>query len=124
MTYSMDFPILRGYPLGLTYKYSINTLNNEPGGNHVSYVYTSGTYALPRDKFGAPLVENAVPNLRTLASTPGHVSVTWLGRPGVFLQTRTNLSSGSWVDQLETDGMSSTNWPTGGSSLFFRLIKP
>jgi len=65
------------------------------------------------------------------------VSVSWLGRPGVHLQTADNLSSGLWQDLLGTDGatwangtmstngfVSVTNYPTAAPATFFRLVKP
>ena len=55
--------------------------------------------------------------------------MSWLGRPGVHLQTTTNLAQWSWQDLLATDGatwsngtmstngfVSVTNYPTSGSS--------
>ena len=63
-------------------------------------------------------------NLKASQSTPGNVLLSWLGRPGVHLQTKSSLSSGSWVDHPETDALSSTNWPTSGGTTFFRLINP
>ena len=79
---------------------------------------------MPLDKFGTMTVEQSFGNLAIAPSTPGHVLVSWLGRPGVYLQTKTALSGGLWVDHPETDGLSSTNWPAGGSAIYFRLINP
>jgi hypothetical protein len=77
---------------------------------------------MPLDTFGHQLVETNPPvSLYTSCSTPGNVLVVWEGRPGVRLQTRADLRSGSWVDHPETDGLSATNWPIGNSMLFFRL---
>jgi hypothetical protein len=55
----------------------------------------------------------------------------------VHLQTKADLSSGSWQDLLNTDGanwangysstngfISVTNYPTSAAKTFFRLIKP
>jgi hypothetical protein len=123
MIYTLDLTITKGWPLGLTYKYGINQNNDEPNGNHVSYVYTPGAYTLPLDKFGVAVTENATPNLNASRS-PGHVNLTWLGRPGVFLQNKATLAPGAWTPHPETDGQSATNWPTSGSSSFFRLVKP
>ena len=124
--YTLDYPMLKGSPVRQTYKYSINGFDNEAaaGSNHVRYVRSTGTYAMPLDKFGNQLVEASFGDLKAAHGTPGHVLISWLGRPGVHLQSRTNLVSGSWVDHLETDGLSATNWPTGSGGLFFRLIGP
>ena len=63
--------------------------------------------------------------------------VQWLGRPGVHLQTATDLG-GTWTDLYNTDG---TNWtagvyagpswpnqcdqlPSRRGATFFRLVKP
>jgi hypothetical protein len=126
--YTLDVLIPKGAPVQLTYKYSINGFDNEagPNVNHVRYIRNTGTYVLPLDKFGNQLIDNeqSFGNLQATPSTAAHALVSWLGRPGVHLQTRTSLSAGSWVDHPETDALSSTNWPTGGGTLFFRLIKP
>ena len=125
--YSIDLLLAKGSPVQQTYKYGINGNDDEAaqGNNHVRYVRTTGTYVMPLDTFGTMLVEPSFGNLQASRSTtPGYVLISWLGRPGVFLQTKTSISGGSWVDHPETDGMSSTNWPSGGSILFFRLVKP
>lgn len=125
--YSIDLLLAKGSPVQQTYKYAINGNDDEAsqGNNHVRYVRTTGTYVMPLDTFGAMVVEPSFGNLQaSVSTTPGHVLISWLGRPGVFLQTKTSVSGGSWVDHPETDGLSSTNWPSGGSSLFFRLVKP
>jgi hypothetical protein len=125
--YSIDLLIPKGAPIQQTYKYGINGNDDEApqGNNHVRYIRATGTYVMPLDTFGAMVVEPSFGNLQATASTtPGHVLISWLGRPGVFLQTKTSVSGGLWVNRPETDGLSSTNWPSGGSSLFFRLVKP
>jgi hypothetical protein len=125
--YSIDVLLAKGSPVQQTYKYGINGNDNEApqGNNHVRYVRTTGTYVMPLDTFGAMVVEPSFGNLQaSVSTTPDHVLISWLGRPGVFLQTKTSLPGGLWVDHPETDGLSSTNWPSGGSSLFFRLVKP
>ena len=124
--YTLDFPMTKGTPVQQTYKYSINGFDNEAGvgANHVRFIRSTGTYGMPLDKFGTALVEQSFGNLAAAKSTPGHVLISWLGRPGVHLQSRADLSTAAWVDHLETDGLSSTNWPAGNGNLFFRLIKP
>ncbi len=119
-------PLLRpkGSPIQVTYKYSINGGDNEAGTgqNHVRYIRAVGTYTMPMDTFGNQYVEPSFGNLQASPSTAGHVLISWLGRPGVNLQTSTDLTR--WLDHPETDGLSSTNWPSSGGPLFFRLIKP
>jgi hypothetical protein len=131
-----------GHSLEITYKYGIahqlfaiggNTnADNEAGfgQNHLRYIRATGNYTMPLDIFGlqrtdqAATIEPSFGNLAIGAPVAGHIPVTWLGRPGVHLQTRTNLATGLWEDHPETDGFSATNWPFAGSTRFFRLIKP
>jgi hypothetical protein len=123
--YSVDILVPKGSPVMLTYKYGINGIDDEAAANnnHVRYVRQTGTYVMPLDKFGTQTVEPSFGNLQASSSTAGHVLISWLGRPGVHLQTKSSLS-GSWTDHPETDGLSSTNWPSAGGPQFFRLIKP
>jgi len=124
--YSITLLMPKGNSLALTYKYSINGFDNEAasGLNHFRYVRTVGQYTLPLDQFGNQYIEPSFGNLNASPSTLGQVLVSWLGRPGVHLQTRSSLSAGAWQDHAETDGLMSTNWPATGGSLFFRLTKP
>ncbi|EEF63136.1 hypothetical protein [Pedosphaera parvula] len=126
LIYSTQVLIPAGSPLSVIYKYGINGADNEAGfaQNHLRYVRTTGTYVMPVDTFANQLAEPSFGNLNAGAVSAGHVPVTWLGRQGVQLQTRTSLTEGSWVAHPETDGLSSTNWPTAGGVLFFRLVKP
>ena len=124
--YSIELLVPKGSPVMQTYKYSINGPDNEApqGNNHVDFIRTVGSYTFPMDTFGNPLSGISFGNLEVRKSDATHTLISWLGRPGVHLQTRTNLTTGAWVEHLETDGMSFTNWPSGGSSTFFRLIRP
>jgi hypothetical protein len=126
LIYSITLDIPKGNSLALTYKYSINGPDNEAasGSNHVRYIRAVGQYTLPLDQFGNQYVEPSFGNLKASLSPPGHVLVSWLGRPGVHLQTLSSLNSSAWQDHPETDGLMSTNWPAAGGRLFFRLIKP
>jgi hypothetical protein len=137
--YSVTLVIPAGNALALTYKYSIGGADNEAGfaQNHFRYVRTAGNYTMPTDKFGSPYTE---PNWGQLAigmPTGGHAQVSWLGLPGINLQIKTNLTSGSWVNLPWTDGagwttgylgtngfVSTTNYPTGASQTYMRLIQP
>ncbi len=124
--YSLPVLIPKGtMPFQLSYQYSINGGSNEPpaGVNHVRYVRSTGTYTMPLDTFGTMVTEPSFGNLLATPSTTGHVLISWLGRPGVNLQT-TDALNGRWVNHPETDGLSSTNWPSASGPLYFRLIKP
>jgi hypothetical protein len=123
--YSVDILLPKGSPVMQTYKYGINGIDDEApaNANHVRYVRQTGTYVMPLDKFGTQTVETSFGNLQASPSTAGHVLISWLGRPGVHLQTKSSITS-SWTDHPETDSLSSTNWPSAGAPQFFRLIKP
>lgn len=112
--------------VALRYRYSINGQDNEPPGgqNHVRYVRRTGEFALPLDRFGAPVQESSFGDLKAAGSDPKHVLVSWLGRPGVHLQSCWNPATGPWQEHPETDGLSGTNWPVSEGGRFFRLVKP
>lgn len=137
--YSITLTIPAANALALTYKYSIGGADNEAGfaQNHVRYIRTIGNYTMATDTFGNQYNE---PNWGQLAiGTPasGHTLVSWLGLPGIELQTKTNLTSGSWVTLPATDGtswssgylgtngfVSTTNYPTTARQTYMRLIEP
>jgi hypothetical protein len=139
--YSINLQFLKGSPLALTYKYSINGADNEAGfgQNHFRYIRTAGTYTLPTDIFGHQYSEPAWQTNITIGTfTGGTVPLSWLGLPGIHLQTATSLGpSATWQDVLATDGanwtgggilsnnglITVTNYPVTGTKLFFRLIK-
>jgi hypothetical protein len=137
--YSVTLQVPAANALGLTYKYAIGGADNEAGfgQNHVRYVRTIGNYTNATDKFGTMYAEPAWPRLLSIgAPSGGHALVSWLGLPGVQLQTKANLTSGSWVNLPETDGtswssgyigtngfVSTTNYPTSGQT-YLRLIQP
>jgi hypothetical protein len=151
--YAVTLTIPAGNPLQLTYKYGIwhntgaaNTnLDNEAGidQNRVRFIRDTNSYTLPTDIFGqqrtnpAATTETSFGNLAIGAPAAGHVPVSWLGRPGVYLQSATNLQMAwqwdrQWQTHYETTnllgpntyGLCSTNWPTSGKAVFFRLINP
>ena len=118
-----------GYPLELSYQYTFG--NNSGlaiealgGTNHIRYIRTTGSYVLPEDTFGSMVQEPAFGNLATGPKSGGNVPITWLGLPGVHLQTVSSLTNSTWTDLLGTYGQNSTNYPVGASSSFFRLIQP
>ena len=124
--YSAAFTLRQPNAVALTYRYTINGPDNEPTGgtNHVRYVREVGEYTLPLDTFGTPFREPSFGDLRTTRSDSKHIRVSWLGRPGVQVQSSATPASAPWVDHPETDGLSSTNWPADAGQRFFRLVKP
>ena len=123
--YTITVPIPAGYPVALSYQYSINGNQDEASGtNHVRYIRSTGTYALPLDTFGNMVQEQSFGNLTIGPKSGGNVPITWLGRPGVHLQVSPNLNTGLWTDLPGTDAHSSTNYPAGAAQDFFRLSNP
>ena len=121
-TYSQIFP--KGHVRAVTYKYSINGVDDEAGfaQNHFRYIRsTNGVYNMPMDTFGTQYNEPKVGGLAIAPVSGGSLPITWLPYPNVNLQSSTNLIN--WQDVLNTRGASSTNWPAGNGSLFFRLIQ-
>ena len=144
--YQFTTVVPKGSPVRIQYKYAMNyaavtnSLDNEAAAysDHVRFLRmtASGSYEFPMDTFGNQHVE---PEFALMAAGPaaaGKVPVTWLGRPGVLLQTAPNLTGGAWQSLTETDGtnwtagywgadglVSQTNWPAAGNA-FFRLLKP
>ena len=126
--YTITVPVPAGYPLAVSYQYSINGTANEATNfqNHVRYIRSTGSYAMPQDTFGS-MIQEAAPgfgNLAVGARSGANVPITWEGLPGVHLQTRTNLTSGAWLDVSGTTGQSTANYPAGGGASYFRLINP
>jgi hypothetical protein len=136
--YSVQILVPKGSPIQQTYKYGINGADNEAGGgsNHVRFIRRTGTYTMALDTFGNQYVEPSFGQLRIGAASGGTVPVSWLGRPGVHLQTKASLAAGPWADLVNTDGstwangfastngfVSVTNYPTTAASTFLRLIK-
>ena len=139
--YTNSFIFPRGSSLQVTYKYSADGPDNENGmgTNHIRYIRTyNSTYAFPQDVWSSTLGNIPYPNpgisstnivepsfgyLTIAAPAVGVYPITWLGRPGVFLQNNSSLS-GAWTTLSGTDGTQSTNMPGAGSVQFFRLLKP
>lgn len=121
--YSFTTTFSKGHSRSVAYKMSINGPDNEApsGQNHFRYIRsTNGVYTMPVDKFGNQLVEPKFGNLAIGKPAGGSIPITWLGYPGVHLQTATSLR-GTWNDQAATDAQNSTNWPFSGGNQFFRL---
>ena len=123
--YTITVPIPAGYPVMLSYQYSINGNQDEANGvNHVRYVRSDGNYVLPLDTFGSMVQEASFGNLAAGSVSGGKVPITWLGRPGVHLQVATDLIHGPWLDLPATADLSATNYPVGVPKSFFRLVNP
>jgi hypothetical protein len=134
--YTCQYLVPKGKAVRAQYKYGIDSLDNEAasGSDHVRYIRSVGTYVMPLDTFGSIANNEPAPGFGDLTVGPGsggHVLVSWLGRPGVFLQTSADLSNpADWVTHLESaaygspSGIYSTNYPTSAGATFFRLVKP
>jgi len=138
--YTDTFTVPPGTSLEIFYKYGIyhnssalNTnVDNEAGfgDNHERYIRALGTYNFPVDIFGiqrtnpAAATEPSFGNLAIGQPAAGQLPITWLGRPGVYLQSTTNLVTGVWVNVNATDGTNSDSWPQTAGSEFFRLVNP
>jgi hypothetical protein len=125
LVYSTAVLVPAGSPLWGLYKYGINGFDNEAPSqqNHIRYIRQLGNYSMPLDTFGNQYVEPSFGNLSVAPAANQHALVSWLGRPGVHLQTASTLQGG-WVDHPETDGLNSTNWPAGAGAVYFRLYGP
>jgi hypothetical protein len=150
LVYSLTIVRPKGSGLTYTYKYTIDGNDNENGFaiNHFRYVRQTPVYGTPLDIFGTNVVAGQTgpisepyPGFGSLSAgtlSGGNVPVSWLGRPGVHLQSKSSLSAGPWTELLGTDG---TNWTSGhytpygfvsvtnypaaaGTKTFFRLVKP
>jgi hypothetical protein len=127
-TYQYTFPY--GHARRIDYQYTTSAFVNNTGDetlsglNHERYIRsTNGVDTLPMDTFGVMTAEQKFGSLAIGSASGGRFPVTWLGYPGVSLQSSTSLSGGAWTDNPATAGLSSTNWPNGGGNQFFRLKK-
>ena len=123
-TYSKVFT--QGSPRAVTYKYSINGVDDEAGfgQNHFRYIRsTNGVYNMPLDVFGNMVVEAKLGGLKIGKPVGGSVPVTWLGYPSVRLQSATSLT-GPWTDVANTDTQNSASLPVGTGVKYFRLKQP
>jgi hypothetical protein len=143
LIYTFTYLVPKGNLVRVQYKYGFDNgivqIDNEAPSDqdHVRYIRTSatGTYVMPIDTYGNQYNEPDFGQLSAGPASGGTVPVTWLGRPGVRLQSSSNLAGGLWTDHYQTDGtnwsvgasstnglVSGTNWPSSGNQ-FFRLIK-
>jgi hypothetical protein len=151
--YTINVPVNQGQPLDLTYKYGIDGQDNEAGqgDNHSRYVRsllpgspTQASYAMPTDVFGSQAnstsSESSFGNF-TVGDSNNNISLTWLGRTGVRLQSTTSLTPPIvWTQLPLTDGTNlivtqgpgsspsagyaTTNYPIGSGNKYFELIGP
>lgn len=140
--YVFSYLVPAGNLVRVQYKYGFDdgtSYDNEApsGQDHVRYIRTTatGSYTMPQDTFGIQYGEPSFGELSAGPASGGTVPISWLGRPGVHLQSSTDLAGGAWTDHIQTDGtnwsigasstnglVGSTNWPSSGNQ-FFRLIK-
>lgn len=142
--YQLSYVVPKGSPVRVDYKFmmgydSVTNYDNEAVAysDHFRYIRATatGTYTMPMDTFGNQYSEPEFGQLAATA-TNGAVSISWLGRTGVHLQTKSDLLGGTWQDIQMTDGttwttgqmstngfVSQTNYPATGLN-FFRLVKP
>lgn len=139
--YQITLPVNKGQLLNLTYDYGIDGQANEQNGNHQHYIRSQPNYTMPTDVFAsAAPAEQSFGNL-TITNLGNQVSLSWLGRTGVYLQASTNLSNpNGWTTLPLTDGTNLivtqgpgnsppvgyavTNIPTAGPSTYYRLVGP
>ena len=139
--YTITVPVNQWQPLELTYKYSIDGQDNEAGygDNHSRYIRRFPNYAMPTDVFGSQgTTSSTEPSFGpaiTINCTNNQVWLSWLGRPGVGLQSTTSLTPPIvWQPMPLTDGtnlfvgqgtgIATTNFTVGTSNLFWELIGP
>ncbi len=136
--YSQPVLVPKNKPVQLVYKYGFydnvnSSMDNEwgYGTNHVRYIRATGSYILPLDTWAVPYEEPAIGAITVGTPSGGHIPVSWLGLPTAYLQTSTNVSNpAAWVSHPETaaygspSGIYSTNYPTSGQAIFFRVVKP
>lgn len=142
--YTNTFTFPYGNSIYVNYKYSFDGEDNENGfnTNHVREIRSFGpNYSMPQDAWSWTVVQPGLapyPNpgitstnivepdfgyLGIGAFSGGNLPITWLGRPWVFLQNSSDLSSGIWNTNMGTSGTQATNWSNAGGSQFFRLQK-
>lgn len=136
MLFTITLPVNEGQNDSLIYKYSINGYDDEAasGDNFNRWIRSLPDYTMPVDNYNTPTTEIPAGNLSIGPLIGNEVSLSWLGRRGVHLQTATNLAPDAvWSDQPLTDGtnlivapggMATTNYTVGSSNVFYRLVGP
>ena len=131
--YSITVPVPPGNNVMVTYKYSMNTEDNEAGfgTNHVRFIRSAAgvtNYTMPTDMWigtnsnSALRTETKFGALVAVPGSPGQVQLQWMGMKCVQLQSTTDLTTTNWVNHAASDGANSTNMPASESMQFFRLI--
>jgi hypothetical protein len=154
--YTITLPINAGQAINLQYKYGIDGQDDEApsGDNHYRYIRTiSNTgsgYIMPTDSFGANQTgstgEPSMGNLQ-ISKAGTSVSLAWLGRSTVHLQSTTSLAPPiTWTPLPLTDGTNlivtpgnqlqgipaggalgtnvSTSFSIGSTPKFYELVGP
>jgi len=124
--YTFTKTFAQGSPRAVTYKYSINGVDDEAGfgQNHFRYIRsTNGVYNMPLDVFTSMVGEAKVGGLVIGKPSGGSVPVSWLGYPSVRLQSASDIN-GPWTDVSNTDTQSGVSLPVGSGVKYFRLKKP
>lgn len=145
--YTITVPVNAGQQLDLVYKYGIDGYDNEAGSgdNHNRYIRSYPNYSMPTDLWDGQgsgnSNESSFGNL-TVSGARNAVTLTWLGRPGVHLQSTSNLANPVWTNLPLTDGTNlvvgqgpgssppvgyaTQSYNVGGANtaLFYRLIGP
>jgi hypothetical protein len=141
-TGTVTLPSGQGVLNSLTYKYSINGIDNEAGSNinHNRSIRQASpsAYSFPQDTFGSQYVEPPFGSLLVGKASGGTVPLSWNGRPGVQVQVSSSLKPAVWTSLPQTDGtnwtagtattiqpngfISQTNYPASSGNLFFRLV--
>jgi hypothetical protein len=133
LIYTNTILVRRGSLVALTYKYGVDTYmvdansNSDTeagfGQNHVRYVRTvGGTTVLPTDTFGVMEVEPLVGSVSVSQPSGGYVTISWRGRPGVHLESSTDLVT--WTEVPNTTGVDSIQVPVSAGPGYYRLVKP
>ncbi len=132
--YSFTQVIPKGSPRAINYLWVFDDVDGqtgiqfEPGNNNrTRYLRTTnGVDVLPLDVWGVGLPngnryeESKVGNVTIGKPAGGTVPLTWVGYPGLNLQSATNIN-GPWSNVPGTDTQNSGNVSTTPSQQFFRL---
>jgi hypothetical protein len=135
--YTATVPVNEGQNIDLIYKYGINGEDNEAGfaDNHMRYIRGYPNYIMPVDVFGSQGTSTSTePSFGDLTITQirSTVSLSWLGRQHVHLQSSSNLT-GPWTPLIATDGtnltvapggIATTNYPATTGDKFYELVYP
>jgi hypothetical protein len=129
--YSFQAMFPKGSPTLVTYKYGIDSADNEAAANnnHVRYIRATGSYTMPLDKFGMQTQETQgatdLGNVSIKLESDGKITLTWPGQAGVKLQQFNDIANAaSGTDVPNSDGQSSVTLTPSAATGFFRIVKP